>query len=128
MEIDLKIEVLSPIMYPNPIIGFRLLQTMSFASDIFKDKTADHTYVVNIYCMDRSENLIEGLVHELTEATLVVLLEELGLSTKSKTDEVIKRLHFCTMCSLPLYNDAVHEEYTYWDRILSLGKQRFVLG
>ena len=62
-----------------------------------------------LYCVDRENNLIEGLVHELTEMTIKKLLIEL-LNNDSRifnhiyTEGILFRVyHLATVLSLPYY-------------------------
>ena len=62
-----------------------------------------------LYCVDRENNLIEGLVHELTEMTIKKLLIEL-LNNDSRIFKYIstegrmfKIYHLATVLSLPYY-------------------------
>ena len=75
----------------------------------FKDNYLGHEEDIILYCEDRSENLIEGLVHELTEMTIKkLLIEFINVDSRMYKDIYVgyitfKIYHLATVLSLPYY-------------------------
>lgn len=62
---------------------------------------------LGIQCSDREDNLIDGLVHEITEASIELLCPEVRGKTISLfvagVEYTYKLQHVATLLSLPLY-------------------------
>lgn len=64
------------------------------------------TEKLTIYCYDREENLIYGLTHELTEATISALIKKFGYNHQNVINKGLvycKLQHIMAFYSLPPY-------------------------
>lgn len=72
---------------------------------------------ITIYCSDRKKNLINGLIHEILEATIIRAIEcispkNLGNETLHNEECVTTASHLVTVVSMPYYGyQKKHEEF-----------------
>jgi len=81
--------------------------------------------IIKLQCYDRQDNLINGLVHELTEATIMDLVKQItgeyyglakGMRVKNPKDYMdynISICHLATVLSLPYYKEQFNMMYLY---------------
>ena len=85
--------------YPEEIGHYR---EDGFVYDLQSDNYKGYEKLT-VYCYDREEDLIYGLTHELTEATITVLIHKFGYNHRAFVLDIYKPQHIMAVYSLPLY-------------------------